>query len=114
MDTTVKTVGELATAIDAKTPKIEVVGDLRGKLRRALTVFSLSKWKLGILAAAIAAIPISGGLTALLAASIAVGIGLEAMIIMDLVFVGWNLALSIYREYDISTIEKDSVLLTRK
>jgi len=114
MNTTVKTVGELATAIEAKTPKIEVVGELRGKLRRALTVFSLSKWKLGILAAAIAAIPVSGGMTALLAAAIAVGVGLEAMIIMDLVFIGRHLALSIYREYEISTVENNGVLLTRK
>ena len=64
MSTVVRTKSELEEAIAEKAKSIIVVGELAETLNTALKIKSASKWAIGLLAVALASIPLSGGRTA--------------------------------------------------
>jgi len=110
----VTTKDQLEKAKQEKVPEIIVVGDLADSLKRSQQITKLSAIGLAVLAASIATIPISGGLSSIAAAPIAAYTGLEIAAIIAAVSLGVALILAIFKEYDVIEYESGKLILRRK
>lgn len=97
----VRTKEELEKAIENKTAKIIVKGELAEKIHKAEAIKSLSKPALIALGAAIAATPFTGGISgAVGVAALTATTGMSIVAITAVAFLGIALILSITNGYD--------------
>jgi len=96
---TIRKNDELREAITEKVDRIIVKGELAGHLNTAMKIKIVSKWTVGLLAASLAATPLTGPLNIALFAPIASLTGLEATFIIIVATVGTGLVLLICRDY---------------
>lgn len=100
---TVRNKDELDSAQKNKTKEIIVEGELATKLHDGKNVVKLSAASIAVIGAAIATVPLTGGLSTLAIApiaAIAVMSGAEVALIIAVVFVGLGLLLAIWKGYD--------------
>ena len=90
---------ELESAVNAKTKRIIVKGDLAEKLNTAVKIKKYSKLTIAILATSLAGIPFTGGLSAVAFAPVAALTGLEIGLILAVFFIGLSLVLLIAKDY---------------
>jgi len=95
----VRTKEELKAATDAKMDRIIVRGELAETLNSALKIKTASKWSIGILAVALAAIPVTGGVSLSVLIPIAALSGIEIIIIIAIIVIGIILFWAIYKGY---------------
>jgi len=81
----VRTKEELKAATDAKMDRIIVRGELAETLNSALKIKTASKWSIGILAVALAAIPVTGGVSLSVLIPIAALSGIEIIIVIGII-----------------------------
>lgn len=98
--TTVSTKDELELAINNKVSKIICTGDIAEKVNKSYNIKTLSTFMLPILVASIAAIPFTAGLSTIALAPIAATTGLEAVIILAIIFLGYTLVKQIIETYN--------------
>ncbi|WP_163255848.1 hypothetical protein [Bacillus tropicus] len=98
--TTVSTKDELEYAIKNKFAKIICTGDIAEKVNRSYKMKTVSKFALPTLAVAIAAIPITAGASSVALLSAATIGGLDFIVIMAIVFLGYSLVKQIINKYD--------------
>ena len=96
----VKTKPELKKAVHNKEREITVLGELADKVHTGKKVVSLGKVTLGLLASAIATLPMTGGLSAAVLAPIAAMTGVEIIALAAIVFVGLALLIAVWKGYD--------------
>lgn len=96
---TVRENEELKEAINEKVDRIIVKGQLAEHLNTAMKIKKVSKWTVGLLAASLAATPLTGPLSITLFAPIASLTGLEATFIITVATIGTGLVLLICRDY---------------
>ena len=95
----VRTKEELKRAVDSKTDRIVVKGELAEKLNTGLKIKKASKWAIGLLAASLGAAPFTAGMSMAVAAPIAALTGIEIVAIIAVAAIGIALILLICREY---------------
>ncbi|WP_319780058.1 hypothetical protein [Maridesulfovibrio sp.] len=95
----VRTKDELEQAMDEKAPVIVVQGELAEDLNKGMKLSSASAVTLGLLGAALAAVPFTGGLSLLAAAPIAAMTGLEIALIVAVAALGLALVLTVLKDY---------------
>lgn len=103
---TVSTKEQLEAAVDAHIDEIVVEGELAKRIKDGQKLRTAGKLTLMVLAAGVAALPFTGGISMGLVAPIAATTGLNAAAIVAAGFVGLALLLAVYKGYDI-TIEYD-------
>jgi len=112
---TVSTKCELEEAKNSRVDEIIVTGDLADKLHRAKKITYMSAGVIAILAVAIAAVPVTGGLSAVMGvAPVAAMTGLEIAAIIAAASIGLGLLMAIYKEYDEITYSNGKITLRRK
>jgi ABC-type polysaccharide/polyol phosphate export permease len=110
----VHTKSELESAINNGTKEIIIEGDLAEKVRNGRKIKTIGKITLIALTAAIAAIPFTGGTSAVGLVPIAAFTGLEITLIMAVFFVGMGLLTAIWSGYDEIEYSHNSLRLTLK
>lgn len=111
MSVTVRTVQELKSAITNKESEILVVGTLAGKVKMIKKLMTFSPIALGILGVALAAIPPSGGLSALAAVPAAAVLGLSTFEFCFLAALGIGAAVMLIGKYDLKVKYRDGKVL---
>ena len=111
---TVKTKEELKKAIASNTNEIIAVGALATNLKKSKKITTLGLVTLPILVAAMAAIPFTAGLSAVVAAPIAVLTGVEIAVIIAVNYVGIALVIAIYRDYDVVIETPDGTIIFKR
>ena len=96
---TVRENDELKKAIEEKVDRIIVKGELAERLNTAMKIKKLSKWTIGLLAASLAAMPLTGTLSISLFAPIASLTGLKITFIITVATIGTGFVLLICRDY---------------
>lgn len=96
----VHTKSELESAIKIGTEEIIIEGELAEKVRNGRKIKTVGKFTLLALASAIAAIPFTGGMSAVGFAPVAALTGLEIALIMAVAFLGIGLLTAIWNGYD--------------
>ncbi|MFH0287027.1 hypothetical protein ACGRSR_05190 [Vibrio owensii] len=96
----VRTKEELEKAIKNKELEIIIEGELAEKVKTGKKISTVGRFALIGLGAAIAAIPFTGGSSAVAFAPVAVLTGLEIALILAVVFVGVGLLTAIWKDYD--------------
>jgi len=99
--TTVRTKQELEKAKAEKIGEIIVEGELAKKLHDGQGIASIGGISLGVIAVGLAAIPFTGGLSAVAAAPIAALAGMEVAVIIAAAAIGLGLIVAIYKEYEV-------------
>ena len=98
--TTVSTKEELELAIKNKVSTILCTGDIAGKVNKSYKMKTVSKFALPALAASIAAIPFTAGLSTASLVTIFGFTGLEIAAITAIIFLGYNLVKQIIDKYN--------------
>ena len=96
----VKTKEELKKAVADKVDSIIVEGELAKKVKNGLKIKKASRWALGLLSAALIAVPFTGGLSLAAAAPIAALTGLEVALIIAVASLGFAVILKLSEEYE--------------
>ncbi|WP_091193827.1 hypothetical protein [Formivibrio citricus] len=117
----VRTKKDLELAVKNKAKKIIVKGELAEKIHNAEKITKLSKPALGVLAAAIAATPFTGGISGVMAVgAITATTGMAVATILAIMFLGIALIISITDGYDrrmtakVGGVGEASMELTKK
>lgn len=97
---TVSTKEELELAIKNKVSTILCTGDIAEKINRSYKMKTLSKFTLPVLAAAIAEIPFTAGMSTTAIIPVATLSGLEIAAIVAIIFLGYTLVKQIIDKYD--------------
>jgi len=111
---TVTTKEDLEKAVEKGYSEIIVKGDLAEKVRNGVKLKTLNKATIAIIAGAIAAIPFTGGISTVAAASIAAMSGAEIALIVAIIFLGIGLIEKLLEQYDEILVSKDEVVLRKK
>ena len=98
----VRTKEELAAEVEAGTEEIVVEGELAKRIKDGRKLGKVGRWRLTVLAAAVAALPFTGGLSGVVAVPVAAATGLGTVVILAVIFVGLTLLLAVYRGYDVT------------
>ncbi|KAA0796731.1 hypothetical protein DN398_25380 [Bacillus sp. JAS102] len=98
--TTVSNKEELELAIKNKVSTILCTGDIAEKVNRSYKMKTVSKFTLPILAAAIAGIPFTVGMSTTAIIPVATLSGLEIAAIAAIIYLGFTLVKQIISEYD--------------
>jgi ABC-type polysaccharide/polyol phosphate export permease len=96
----IRTKSELESAINTGAEEIIIEGELAEKVRNGRKIKTVGKFTLLALASAIAAIPFTGGMSAVGLVPVAALTGLEITLIMAVVFLGIGLLTAIWNDYD--------------
>lgn len=96
----VHTKEELESAQKSGAQEIIIKGDLAEKVRNGKKILTIGKFTLIALTAAIAAIPITGGISSVALAPIVALTSLEIAAIAAIFFVGIALLMAVWNEYD--------------
>jgi len=111
----VKTIEELKLAKDAKIQKIIVTDDLANQLKKTKPIAFVGAITLGIIATAIAATPLTGGLSLGAGlAGVATLSGVEASIIILAASVGITLIVAVFKDYEEISYKENELILRRK
>jgi len=111
----VTTKTDLEKAQSEGASEIVIEGELANRVRIGRKIKSAGKLSLICLGAAIAAIPLTGGLSMAAAAPVAAFTGLEVAVIMAVAFVGLGLLISIWQGYEeVEFSQKPLRLVLRK
>lgn len=97
---TVRTKEELATARQSGVERIVVQGELAEKVKRSKKIALAGSVTLGTLAVALAAMPLTGGLSMFAAAPVAALTGLEIAAIIAAASVGLALIIALFKDYE--------------
>ena len=99
----VSTKAALGHAVDQGVAEIEVHGRLADRLRKAEALRTASKWRLGVLAASIPALPSTGGASSLVVAPLAFATGLSGGTIAAIMILGLGLIYAIHKNYTVGS-----------
>jgi len=105
---------DLRTAIESHKENIQVVGEFADKLYKTRKIAKLSTVTLAALTTAIAAIPFTGGGSAIGLVPIATLTGMEISLIVIAVAIGIVLILAVFKEYDVIEYSEGRLVLRRK
>ncbi len=111
---TVSTKEELQRAKDAGATEIMIVGDLADQVHNGRQIITTGSAALGIIAAAIVAIPFTLGLSIAVAGPIALAAGVEVPLVLAVMFVGAALLIAIWTDYDEVEYRRGKLVLRRK
>lgn len=115
---TVTTKEELKNAKEKGYQEIIATGDLATDLKKASVIKALGPVAIGTLTAALALIPVTGGVSMVLAAPVWATVGItDTVVVTAIVTLGLTLVLAIFKEYDVEfekTAEGMRAKLTRK
>ena len=111
---TVTTKSELESAKASGAGEIIVSGSLASDLKKAKKIALAGAVTLAALGAALAAMPFTGGLSALAAAPIATLTGLEIAAIIAATSVGLSLVIAVFKDYEEVSYENGKLILRRK
>lgn len=111
---TVTTKSELESARKEKYEEIVVTGKLANELRKSKSIVYASAGALGIVIAAIAAMPVTGGLSRFAVAPVAALTGLEISAIIIAASLGISLILAIFKEYEEISYSDGKLILRKK
>ena len=95
----VRTRDELEKAINSGYSRIIIRGELAEKVNTSLKIKTVSKYTIAILAASLAAVPFSAGLSLPAMALVSITTGLEISLIIAIVFIGLALVLLVVKDY---------------
>lgn len=110
---TVTTKGELESAKNKAYEEIIVAGKLANDLKKSKSIASAGVATIGILTAALAATPFTGGLSAFAAVPIAALTGLEIAAIIIAASLGIALIIAVFKDYE-EISYSDGKLILRK
>lgn len=110
----VSTKEELKAAQEGGAALITVRGSLADDIKKSKKVALAGAATIAVLAAAIAAIPVTGGLSVGAAVPIAALTGLEIAAIIAAATVGLTLILAVFKDYDEVSYEKGKLVLRKK
>lgn len=111
---TVTTKAQLEAAKDQKYAEIIVQGELANNLKRAKKIAQASGAILAVLAGLLAAMPFTGGVSALGVAPVAALTGFEIAAIIAAATVGLALIIAVFKDYDEIHFKKGELKLRRK
>jgi NADH:ubiquinone oxidoreductase subunit K len=111
---TVTTKEQLEAAKNQKYEQIIVQGALADTLKKSKAIAVASGSILGVLAALLAALPFTGGVSALGVVPIAALTGFEIAAIIAAIAVGLALIIAVFKEYDEIHFKKGELILRRK
>ena len=111
---TVTTKSELESAKENGAEEIIVTGSLAKDLKKAKKIVFVGTATLGIIIAAIAAIPFTSGLSAFAAAPVAALTGLEIAVIISAASVGIALVIAVFKDYEEISYEDGKLTLRRR
>lgn len=111
---TVKTRGELDSARNNKYEEIVVTGKLANDLKKSKSIAYAGVATIGILTAALAATPFTGGLSAFAAVPIAALTGLEFSAIIIATSLGITLIIAIFKNYEEISFSDGKLTLKKK
>ncbi|AGT25526.1 MULTISPECIES: hypothetical protein [Klebsiella pneumoniae complex] len=110
----VKTKEELEKAKDDKVEYIVIEGELADKVRKSKTVAKASGAALAIIAAAIAAAPVTGGLSSFAVAPVAAMSGFEIAAIIAAASIGLALIIALFKDYEEIEAGEGKIKLKRR
>ncbi|OPG85038.1 hypothetical protein B2J73_01680 [Stutzerimonas stutzeri] len=110
----VSTKEELKQAKERNAAEIVVVGKLASDIRKAKKIAYAGAGTIAALTAALAAVPFTGGLSAVAAVPIATLTGLEIAAIIAAASVGLVLLLAVFKDYDEVSYSEGRLNLKRK
>ncbi|NMX65643.1 hypothetical protein HBO12_22165 [Pseudomonas sp. WS 5059] len=111
---TVRTKTELESAKNAGYEQITVQGELADKLKSSKKIAVAGTITVGLLTAALAAVPFTGGLSMAAAAPIAALTGLEIAAIIAAASLGLGLIIALFKGYEEISFEKGKMVLKKK
>ena len=110
----VSTKEELKSAKEQGITEIIVSGKLANDLKKSKKIALAGTVTIGILTAALAATPFTGGITAFAAAPVAALTGVEIVAIIAAASIGLALIIAVYKEYDEVSYENGKLVLRKK
>lgn len=105
---------ELEKAKDKGEVLIIVKGELANDLKKAKKIALASSATIGVIAAAIAAIPFTSGLSAVAAAPVAVLTGMEVAAIITAASLGLALLIAVFKDYEEISFKEGELTLRKK
>jgi NADH:ubiquinone oxidoreductase subunit K len=111
---TVTTKKELESAKENLIEEIIVSGKLADDLKKSKNIALASGVTLGVLAAALAAIPFTGGLSVFAAAPVAALTGLEIAAIIAAASVGLALVIALFKDYEEVSYDNGKMVLKKR
>lgn len=111
---TVRTKDELATARKSGAEQIVVQGELADKVKRGKKIALAGSITIAALGAALAATPMTGGLSILAAAPVAALTGLEIAAIIAAASIGLALIIALFKDYEEISYENGKLVLKKK
>ncbi len=96
----VRTKSELEAARKNKASLIIIEGELAGKVKKSKKITYAGAGTITLIAAAVAAAPVTGGLSMLAAAPVAALTGFEIAAIVAVCFVGVGLIVALFKDYE--------------
>lgn len=111
---TVRTKDELAKARKSGVEQIVVQGVLADKVKRGKKIALAGSITVAALAAALAATPMTGGLSFLAAAPVAALTGLEIAAIIAAASIGLALIIALFKDYEEISYENGKLVLKKK
>jgi len=110
----VSTKSELESAKNSGYKEIIVVGELAGQLKKGKSIAMAGVATIGVLVAALAAMPFTGGLSVVGVAPVAALTGLEIAGIIAAATVGIALIVAVFRDYEEISYEDGKLVLRRR
>ena len=111
---TVKNKKELESAKQNGFEEIIVAGEFAEDLKKSKKIALAGAVTLGVLAAALAAIPLTGGLSVAAAVPIAALTGLELAAIIAVASIGLALVIAIFKEYEEISYDNGKLVLRKR
>lgn len=111
---TVTTKKELESAKENRYEEIIVSGKLADNLKKSKKVALAGATTLCVLAAALAAIPFTGGLSVFAAAPVAALTGIEIVAIIGAASVGLALVIAVFKDYEEVSYDNGKLVLKKK
>lgn len=111
---TVSTKAELESAKNAKINEIIITGKLANDLKKSKKIAYTSAGTIAVLTAAIAATPLTGGLSAIGLIPVAAMTGFEVAAIIIAASIGITLIIAIFKDYEEIEFENNRMKLKRK
>lgn len=110
----VTTKSELESAKDKEYKEIIVTGKLAKDLKKSKSVAYAGAATIGILTVALAATPLTGGLSAFAAIPVAALTGMEISVIIIAASLGISLILAVFKEYEEISYSDGKLVLKKK
>lgn len=110
----VSTKQELESAKNSGYEEIVVLGELAGQLKKGKSIAVAGAATIGVLIAALAATPFTGGLSMFAAAPVAALTGLEIAAIIAAAAVGITLIVAVFKDYEEISYDNGKLVLRKR